>query len=59
MIQPAPVDRLVEQFEAGEFDIVAIGRALLADPASVNRVRDGELAGFNGYNAEIALSALA
>jgi 2,4-dienoyl-CoA reductase-like NADH-dependent reductase (Old Yellow Enzyme family) len=59
VIQPAPVDRLVEQFEAGEFDVVAIGRALLADPAWVNRLRDGALDGFNGYNAEIALSALA
>jgi 2,4-dienoyl-CoA reductase-like NADH-dependent reductase (Old Yellow Enzyme family) len=59
MIQPAPVDRLVEQYEAGEFDIVAIGRALLADPAWVNRLRDGSLDGFTGYNPEIALSALA
>jgi 2,4-dienoyl-CoA reductase-like NADH-dependent reductase (Old Yellow Enzyme family) len=59
VILPAPVDRLVEQFEAGEFDVVAIGRALLADPAWVNRLRDGQLDGFNGYNAEIALSALA
>ena len=59
VIRPAPVDRLVEQFEAGEFDVVAIGRALLADPAWVNRLRDGELDGFKGYNAEIALSALA
>jgi 2,4-dienoyl-CoA reductase-like NADH-dependent reductase (Old Yellow Enzyme family) len=59
VIRPAPVDRLVEQFEAGEFDVVAIGRALLADPAWVNRLRDGELDGFNGYNAEIALSMLA
>lgn len=38
--------------------LVAIGRALLADPAWVNRLRDGALDGFNGYNAEIALSAL-
>ncbi len=59
VIRPAAVDRLVGQFEAGEFDVVAVGRALLADPAWVNRLRDGELAGFNGYNAEIALSALA
>jgi 2,4-dienoyl-CoA reductase-like NADH-dependent reductase (Old Yellow Enzyme family) len=59
LIRPAPVDRLVEQFEAGEFDVVAIGRALLADPAWVNRLRHGELDGFNGYDAEIALSALA
>ena len=59
LIRPAPVDRLVEQFEAGEFDVVAIGRALLADPAWVRRLRDGELAGFSGYNAETALAALA
>jgi len=58
MIRPAPVDRVVEQFDAAEFDIVAIGRALLADPAWVNRLRDGQLDGFNGYNADIALSAL-
>ncbi|BBZ11876.1 NADH:flavin oxidoreductase [Mycobacterium branderi] len=59
VIEPAPVDRLVEQFDAGEFDIVAIGRALLADPAWVNRLRDGQLDGFGGYDADIALSALA
>ena len=58
VIRPAPVDRLVEQFEAGEFDVVAIGRALLADPEWVNRLRDGALDGFNGYDARIALSAL-
>ena len=43
----------------GRFDVVVIGRALLADPAWVNRLREGALDGFNGYNAEIALSALA
>jgi 2,4-dienoyl-CoA reductase-like NADH-dependent reductase (Old Yellow Enzyme family) len=59
VVRPAPVDRLIEQFEAGEFDVVAIGRALLADPAWVNRLRDGRLDGFNGYDAQIALSALA
>ncbi|PQM47561.1 NADH oxidase [Mycobacterium talmoniae] len=59
VIKPAPVDRLVEQFDAGEFDVVAIGRALLADPGWVNRLRDGELDGFSGYDAEVALSALA
>jgi 2,4-dienoyl-CoA reductase-like NADH-dependent reductase (Old Yellow Enzyme family) len=58
VIAPAPLDRLEEQFEAGEFDVVAIGRALLADPAWVNRVRDGELAAFAGYHPETALSAL-
>lgn len=59
VIQPAPVDRLVEQFEAGEFDVVAVGRALLADPTWVNRLRRGELDGFGGYDAAAALSKLA
>lgn len=59
VIAPAPVDRLVEQFEAGEFDVVAIGRALLADPTWVNRLRRDELDGFDGYDAAVALSALA
>lgn len=42
-----PVDQrlelLAEQFERGEFDLVAIGRAVLADPAWVNKVRHGQL----------------
>jgi 2,4-dienoyl-CoA reductase-like NADH-dependent reductase (Old Yellow Enzyme family) len=59
IIQPASVDRLVEQFDAGEFDIVAIGRALLADAAWVNRLRDGRLDGFAGYDPEAALAKLA
>ncbi|KUI00186.1 12-oxophytodienoate reductase [Mycolicibacterium acapulense] len=59
VIQPAPVDRLVEQFDADEFDIVAIGRALLADPAWVNRLRRGELDRFVGYDPETALAKLA
>lgn len=59
VIQPAPVDRLVEQFDADEFDMVAIGRALLADPAWVNRLRQGELDRFIGYDPETALAQLA
>ncbi len=57
-IAPAPVDRLLEQFDAGEFDLIAIGRALLADPAWVNRLRDDALDGFGGYHADSALASL-
>ncbi|MGA4788194.1 NADH:flavin oxidoreductase [Nocardia sp. AB354] len=35
---------LREQFERGEFDVVALGRALLADPEWVNKMRGGRLA---------------
>lgn len=34
---------LNEQFDRGEFDVVALGRALLADPEWVNKVRDQRL----------------
>jgi 2,4-dienoyl-CoA reductase-like NADH-dependent reductase (Old Yellow Enzyme family) len=57
-IPPSSIDRLLDQFEAGEFDIVAIGRALLADPGWVNRVRDGKLGEFGGFDAASALGRL-
>ena len=57
-IPPSPIDRLLDQFDAGEFDLVAVGRALLADPAWVNRVRDGSLGEFGGFDAAQALSRL-
>jgi 2,4-dienoyl-CoA reductase-like NADH-dependent reductase (Old Yellow Enzyme family) len=34
---------LQRQFDQGEFDVVALGRALLADPEWVNKVHDGRL----------------
>ncbi|WP_104181943.1 12-oxophytodienoate reductase [Arthrobacter sp. B0490] len=37
------LDYLAEQFRAGEFDVVAVGRALVADPAWVAKVRAGHL----------------
>ncbi|MCV7256545.1 12-oxophytodienoate reductase [Mycobacterium hackensackense] len=57
-IEPAPVDRLRELFDAGELDVIAIGRALLADPGWVNRLRDNTLGEFTGYDAESALARL-
>ncbi|MFC9786306.1 NADH:flavin oxidoreductase [Rhodococcus sp. NPDC127528] len=35
------VDRLLAQFENGEFDLVAVGRALLADPNWVSKLQAG------------------
>ena len=57
-VLPGSAERLLEQFDTGEFDIAAVGRALLADPNWVNRLRDGELDGFTGYDANTALAAL-
>ena len=57
-IAPASVEKLLDQFEAGEFDVIAVGRALLADPNWVNRLRDGDLDEFAGFDAATALSRL-
>lgn len=58
LITPAPVDEVVDRFEAGEFDMIAVGRALLADPSWVTRFRADEFDGFTGYDAQAALSTL-
>jgi 2,4-dienoyl-CoA reductase-like NADH-dependent reductase (Old Yellow Enzyme family) len=53
--QPTDLDRLVARMERGEFDLIAVGRALLSDPAWARKVRDGDHAGLKGF----ATSALA
>ena len=35
------LDGLVERIERGEFDLIAVGRALLSDPNWVAKVREG------------------
>lgn len=47
--QPSSLDELVRRFDRGDFDLVAVGRALLADPQWVSKIREGrtdELQGF-------------
>ena len=42
---------LIERLEKGEFDLVAVGRALLQDPQWANKIRLGQhdqLRQFNG-----------
>ncbi|MBB3108011.1 2,4-dienoyl-CoA reductase-like NADH-dependent reductase (Old Yellow Enzyme family) [Paenibacillus phyllosphaerae] len=38
--QAAGIDNLIERLERGEFDLVAVGRALLTDPAWAAKIRD-------------------
>ena len=37
----ARLDALLERLDNGEFDLVAVGRALLGDSAWANKIRDG------------------
>jgi 2,4-dienoyl-CoA reductase-like NADH-dependent reductase (Old Yellow Enzyme family) len=48
---PAPLTGLVERFDRGEFDLVGLGRVLLADPQWVVKVRDGRFDEFKAFDA--------
>jgi 2,4-dienoyl-CoA reductase-like NADH-dependent reductase (Old Yellow Enzyme family) len=52
------IDRLLEMLARGDFDLVAVGRALLVDPAWVSKIRDGRFADLTPVTPE-ALSVFA
>ena len=39
--EPASLDELLRRFDRGDFDLVAVGRALIGDPLWATRVREG------------------
>lgn len=45
------IEQLQARFESGEFDLVAVGRALLQDPAWVEKVREGRLDEIQDFDA--------
>ncbi|GMG86697.1 NADH:flavin oxidoreductase [Biformimicrobium ophioploci] len=46
------IDDLLTRLERGEFDLVAVGRALLQDPQWANKVRDGRLDELQSFSGE-------
>ncbi len=48
--------RLIEKMQADEFDLIAVGRAMLADPQWVNKVRAGEYDKLRPYTKEVLFS---
>ena len=53
----AELDQLEERMARGEFDIVAVGRALLTDPEWANKIRDGRTSELKGFD-RASLSSL-
>ncbi|WP_420139057.1 NADH:flavin oxidoreductase [Sphingomonas sp.] len=47
----AGLDQLIERMERDEFDLIAVGRALISDPNWVNKVRQGESQALRGFDA--------
>ncbi len=48
----ASLDGLIERLERDEFDLVAVGRALIADPQWAAKVREGRFDELEDFNAE-------
>lgn len=48
------IDDLNERLERGEFDLVAVGRALLQDPEWVSKVKSGRLGELQNYDPKSA-----
>jgi 2,4-dienoyl-CoA reductase-like NADH-dependent reductase (Old Yellow Enzyme family) len=47
---PAGLDQLRERIAQGDFDLVAVGRALLTDPCWANKVREGRVHDLRGFD---------
>ncbi|WP_300545378.1 NADH:flavin oxidoreductase [Maricaulis sp.] len=50
--EKSSLDGLIERLEADEFDLVAVGRALINDPEWAAKVRDGRFDELSDFNAE-------
>jgi len=55
---PASLDELLRRLDRGDFDLVAVGRALLQDPAWASKVRHGQTEQLQPFTRE-ALGVLA
>ncbi len=50
------LDELGERMERGEFDMIAVGRALLANPDWANKIRAGQFTELKPYTKEVLAS---
>jgi 2,4-dienoyl-CoA reductase-like NADH-dependent reductase (Old Yellow Enzyme family) len=51
--EPASLDRLMERADRNEFDLVAVGRALIANPDWANQVAAGQTDGLVAYEKKM------
>jgi len=54
---PSQLDELLRRYDRGDFDLVAVGRALLADAAWAQKTHEGRMSGPMGFSKE-ALATL-
>ena len=51
--QPASIDRLLEMMDRGDFDLVAVGRALIANPDWPKLVRSDDTLALKPYSKDL------
>ncbi len=54
---PRSLDELIRRLRRGDFDLVAVGRALLSDPDWAQKIREGRFSELHGFKKE-ALATL-
>ena len=54
--EPASLDELVARMEAEEFDLVAVGRAMIANPEWANLVNSARSAELRAFEKEMLFS---
>lgn len=50
--EPASLDGLIQRMERQEFDLVAVGRALIVDPDWANKVRENRFDDLTSFKTE-------
>lgn len=50
--QPSSLDELVRRYDRGDFDLVAVGRSILADAQWVQKIQDNRLEELKGFSKE-------
>ncbi len=51
--EPASLDKLIARMEKNEFDLVAVGRALIANPAWANQIKTDQKESLQSYEKEM------
>lgn len=49
---PSSLDELLRRMDRGDFDLVGVGRPLLADPSWVKKIREGRTGELKGFSKE-------
>ncbi|ACU03675.1 NADH:flavin oxidoreductase [Pedobacter heparinus] len=56
--EPSSLEELMRRMDRGDFDLVAVGRPLLADPNWVQKIRDERLSELKGFSREALMQLL-